>query len=700
MVLLPITLQAQHLNNPSKQGKALIQKQGLNQLQLPAQALQRIQKFSKNSIHKAVHAVQLPEKLYEIEKLILYVNPNSKRIHFTPGKGAEEIQIIKTSIEVPSDKRYIWVGDVFHQSSEHPIGSATFVQNNDGEINGNIDVEGIFFQIHPLGKSGMHAFIEFDREEINRKNKARAGRGSPNQSGSGTITTTSDIAANVLSERETTSNAAPFTVETSEDLLANESEIQTSCSMRYIRALVLYTEGAAESQNGNIDNVIDLAIAETNQAYANSGINNVRLVVQHIQEDDFNESEGLIQTALYQRLIPDDKIFQLRDSVKADVVIMFTSPGIYYDDRVSGPCDETQCPSDPGAPDNREQYGIAGGTNLEADSAYVIVDISKATAPKYTLAHEIGHIQAAQHHPSDDTHPFPLYDYGYGHRFSYPCGFLNRRRCYKATIMAYDFDQTDNDITNIKYYSTPYTTYNGKALGIVNERDNRRVLNNTRVTVSNFKNANEPAAGISYAAGTSSQYGQNYTFSDNTCGGTGTFSYQWQKSSGSPTNFGSVQSTSSSWFVTLSPGTWYIKLTVSTSTGQSSSKVVSVNVDDNTNQPCPPGQICENPGGPQPKLVGSGTDESEMPETTVLLPAYPNPFNPSTQITFDLPEAEHVSIMVYDMSGRELTQLTNRNYQAGRHQVTFDASTFSSGNYLVRLQAGNKVQTQTITLIK
>lgn len=54
-----------------------------------------------------------------------------------------------------------------------------------------------------------------------------------------------------------------------------------------------------------------------------------------------------------------------------------------------------------------------------------------------------------------------------------------------------------------------------------------------------------------------------------------------------------------------------------------------------------------------------------MPETTVLLPAYPNPFNPSTQITFDLPEAEHVSIMVYDMSGRELTQLTNQNYQAG-----------------------------------
>lgn len=42
LVLLPITLQAQHLNNPSKQGKTLIQKQGLNQLQLPAQALQRI----------------------------------------------------------------------------------------------------------------------------------------------------------------------------------------------------------------------------------------------------------------------------------------------------------------------------------------------------------------------------------------------------------------------------------------------------------------------------------------------------------------------------------------------------------------------------------------------------------------------------------------------------------------------------------
>lgn len=89
---------------------------------------------------------------------------------------------------MPSDDRYVWIADVYHSLSEHPIGSATIVQNKYGEINGNIDVEGVFFQIHPLCVSDMHAFVEFDREEMKHQKNARAEIGNPNQSAGGAVT--------------------------------------------------------------------------------------------------------------------------------------------------------------------------------------------------------------------------------------------------------------------------------------------------------------------------------------------------------------------------------------------------------------------------------------------------------------------------------------------------------------------------------
>lgn len=415
LVLLPVALQAQHSNKPTVPGKALIQKQGFNQLQLPAQAVQRIQKFSKNSIHKAVHPVQLPERLYEEEKLILYVNPNNNRIQFTPGKGAEEVYILKTSIDVPSDDRYVWAGDVFYQSSEHPIGSATFVQNNDGETTGNIDVEGVFFQIHPLSASGMHALVEFDREEIDRHDAAKSKNGNPNLYGVGRETKSNNTINTESSIPPTLDDSLKIE---SRNLLQTEHESITTCALRYIRALVLYTPNAATY--GNIDNIIDLAIAETNQAYTNSNITNLRLVLQHKQEYDFIEGTD-IEDALNDRLIPDPEIIQLRDSVHADVVIMLTEAGNYTFPH-SGNCNEQQCPED-NADDKSEDWGIAGTLFLEKERAYAIVDVSKATGPTYTLAHELGHLQAARHHPDEDDDP-ALFDYAYGHRFSYECTFL------------------------------------------------------------------------------------------------------------------------------------------------------------------------------------------------------------------------------------------------------------------------------------
>lgn len=251
---------------------------------------------------------------------------------------------------------------------------------------------------------------------------------------------------------------------------------------------------------------------------------------------------------------------------------------------------------------------------------------------------------------------------------------------------------TPGNYSRIKYFSNPNITYNGKSLGITGQRENYKVLNNTRVTIANFRDANEVNAGISYIAGLKSQYGENFTFSDNSCGGNGSYSYEWRKSLNNPTNFDGVASTNSSYFVALSPGTWYLQLKVTTSTGQTSTKVISVvaEADDGSGG-----------GGPIPKLINPGIEEeNNVPETVELLPAFPNPFNPSTNISFQLPVAGQVSIRVFDLNGREVSVLADQVFSAGTHQLMLNANNLSSGTYVVRMNTGVIVRTQTLTLIK
>jgi alpha-amylase len=86
-----------------------------------------------------------------------------------------------------------------------------------------------------------------------------------------------------------------------------------------------------------------------------------------------------------------------------------------------------------------------------------------------------------------------------------------------------------------------------------------------------------------------------------------------------------------------------------------------------------------------------------------LHPAYPNPFNPSTQIGFQLSGAHMgtpVHLAIYDILGRDVAVLVDGPMPAGAHSVTFDASNLASGIYLVRLEAGGMVRTRSVSLIK
>ena len=83
-----------------------------------------------------------------------------------------------------------------------------------------------------------------------------------------------------------------------------------------------------------------------------------------------------------------------------------------------------------------------------------------------------------------------------------------------------------------------------------------------------------------------------------------------------------------------------------------------------------------------------------------LDPAYPNPFNPVTTLNYTLPVSEIVSLIVFDIQGREIARLAQGYKTAGTHSVEFNASNLSSGVYFARLTAGSFTDTKKLLLVK
>ena len=79
---------------------------------------------------------------------------------------------------------------------------------------------------------------------------------------------------------------------------------------------------------------------------------------------------------------------------------------------------------------------------------------------------------------------------------------------------------------------------------------------------------------------------------------------------------------------------------------------------------------------------------------------YPNPFNPSTKIRFTIPQASVVNLTVFNAIGEEVKALVNNYYEAGSHEIIFNASNLTSGIYFVRMESGSFVSTKKITLLK
>jgi peptidyl-Asp metalloendopeptidase len=292
-----------------------------------------------------------------------------------------------------------------------------------------------------------------------------------------------------------------------------------------IDILVVYSTAAKNQVGGTtaMNNKINLAITETNQAYANSLVDQ-RLVLVHTEEMiGYTESSSMSTMLTQLRSKTDgnmDDAHLLRDQYGADAVVMICR--------------------------NNQYCGIAYlMVNVSASfqsSAFSVVSYSCATG-YYSFGHELGHNFGCAHDP--DNAGAAAYNYSYGFRTS-----NNQYR----TVMAYAPG------TRKKYFSSPNVTYNGWVMGAALQ-DNGRSLNSTAATVAAWRagTPNDPAAAFS-ADTTSGDEDLLVAFTDESTG-TGINFWGWDFGDSGTSN---LQSPS---HLYTEPGTYTVALTVMGSAG-------------------------------------------------------------------------------------------------------------------------------------
>jgi hypothetical protein len=98
--------------------------------------------------------------------------------------------------------------------------------------------------------------------------------------------------------------------------------------------------------------------------------------------------------------------------------------------------------------------------------------------------------------------------------------------------------------------------------------------------------------------------------------------------------------------------------------------------------------------------LGTSVAETELPATHTLHALYPNPFNPSTTLTYDVGTAGMVTIRVFDVLGREVAMLASAHHSSGEHTLTFEAGHLPSGTYFVSLESAGFRQMRSVVLAK
>lgn len=332
-----------------------------------------------------------------------------------PLPSGKVLDFSKRNVETRSTDDFTWAGMLSDAQ-----GNATFVVH-DGNITGTVTDHGKLYHVEPLG-NGKHVLIEVDTSRF-----------PPDDS-------------STLNGAAGGSHAA-FNSATPSDIVAAAQPIG-------IDVAVAYTPSARMAVP-DISAVIQLAVAETNQSYQNSGIN-IKINLVDIFEIPYSEAGKNLRTILADFAGMSD-VRNRRDHSAADMTVLIVNQ-----------------PNDP------EAIGLATTILADSSNAFAVVHYNAATG-YYTFAHELGHLQGALHDERTDSSTWP---FAYAHGYQHPAASANQRF---RTIMAYRCPAQENCEPRIQYWSNPTIAYNGVPTGTATTNDNARVLNETASTVAAFR---------------------------------------------------------------------------------------------------------------------------------------------------------------------------------------------------------------------
>jgi hypothetical protein len=352
-------------------------------------------------------------QLVEARAALVTDRTPSLTLNLAPGLDLTA-RLVETSVSASGN--LIWSGVVAEAGSDasvdalrfDPINTVVLVKSGN-QITGNVHFDDTWFKIRPL-RTGGHAVVEVDRGALPPDHPEEYSR------------------LPIVRMPETSGQVRADTV---------------------IRVMVNYTASAA-SAAGNISALIDLAVAESNQGYTNSGVL-IDLILANKSQVTYTQSSSFSTDLSRYRGTSDgymDSIHTTRNSSAADVAVLLIN--------------------------NASSCGLASGIGSTASTAFAVAHWDCATG-YYSFAHEIGHLQSARHDPATDGTNSP-YAYGHGYRYA---GSPDWR-----TIMAYD---CPGGCPRLNYWSNPTKLYNGQPMGTTTRSDNARVLNNTRNTVAGFR---------------------------------------------------------------------------------------------------------------------------------------------------------------------------------------------------------------------
>jgi hypothetical protein len=329
--------------------------------------------------------------------------PDGKKLNFN-----------RQSIEKKNETNFIWHGTI----AEGPA-TATLVVH-DGNVTGTIQIGRDLYHIEPVG-GGVHAIVQIDTSKF-----------PPEEPTS-------------FKEKET---FRPLDLDVRMRKLGLSAK-DLHDSPVSISVIVAYTQSAKDSV-ADIDATIQLAVAEANQAYANSGIN-IQLNLVGTFLFSYTEAGKTFDTILADFASNSD-VNTRRNQAGADLAALIINQPDYC--------------------------GLADAILAHLCDAFAIVHYSCATG-YYSFAHELGHLMGARH---DENHDSTTTPFAYGHGYEH-----NATTTPFRTVMAYACN-TGNCEPRVQYFSNPNVNYSGVATGTAATNDNARVLNGTAGSIAAFWN--------------------------------------------------------------------------------------------------------------------------------------------------------------------------------------------------------------------